>query len=634
MWHRSWTVAAILGCATVPAAHAQEGKLIGEVVVRGLKNTNETVVTLAAQTAGVRPGAVFSSASVAKARESILGRGLYASVLPRTEETADRRIRVVFDVIENPVISSISLAGVHVLKAEDLLKVMETKPGQILNKKTLASDILKIQRLYTANDFRAIVAEEFSFDPKTGVLTIPVLETIVESIDIEGLQKTQKAVVIRELQTKVGKPYNDRLLNEDLSRLMALQIFVNVESLPPDPGSDLDKVRIKLVATEQKTGQVGLSVGYSASQRLTGTVSLNEQNFRGRAEGLDLQWTVAGGISRNSFEIGFTEPWIDSHNTSLGVSVYDRFAFRFNRLLSSSYTDGTSSNQYFEERRGGSVRLSRPLTRDRFTRAFTSFRAESVRANNLQQNYSLLSDDDIRNLRGSLVQNGDVSAVSTGIISNPVDNALDPSRGYYFSPSLEVGNSRFDYQKPRLNPAYDPNQPTTTGPRLFVDDRSQQGAFVKYSLDARWYRSLNGARPKDNLRAPRKILASRLLLGTAVGNIAFSEQYFMGGPDNLRGYFDDRYWGNNQFLFANELRLPLDKQNSLGGVFFVDIGDAWGASNVNAENIAGFEQHRNFKPRVGWGVGIRVRTPVGPVRLDYGFGNGQGRSHFSIGQAF
>ena len=64
------------------------------------------------------------------------------------------------------------------------------------------------------------------------------------------------------------------------------------------------------------------------------------------------------------------------------------------------------------------------------------------------------------------------------------------------------------------------------------------------------------------------------------------------------------------------------------------ICHAWGASDVNQENIAGFEQNRSFRPRASFGVGIRVKTPVGPVRLDYGFGDGAGRSHFSIGQAF
>jgi len=75
------------------------------------------------------------------------------------------------------------------------------------------------------------------------------------------------------------------------------------------------------------------------------------------------------------------------------------------------------------------------------------------------------------------------------------------------------------------------------------------------------------------------------------------------------------------------------KSGTLNGVLFAAIGDAWGAAGVNKENIAGFEQHSGFSPHVGFGIGIRVKTPVGPVRLDYGIGE-TSRTHFSIGQAF
>lgn len=627
MWYRLGFSVAALSVATV--AWAQEGRPIAEIQFLGRQNTNETVATLAVNKV-FKVGSPFTLKGLEDAKKALVDTGLYASVTTRFEELPDRRIRLVFTVAENPIIDVITFTGNKVIKNAELLALMATKPGEVLNQKTLSSDVLKIPRFYQSRGFRALVViDEVSLDPKTRTLTIPVLETVVEAIDIQGLQKTAKSVVLREIRTKVGSPYNDNLLQEDLSRLMRLNIFVDAVT-NAEPGSDLDKTKVTLAVQEQRTGQVGVSVGYSARQRLIGTISLNEQNFRGKGQGLDLQWSVAGGISRNSYELGFTEPWVDKNNTSASINLYNRLAFRFNRILSSNLTNDASNNQYFEERNGAGFNLSRPLTADRFTRAFAGVRAEGIQANNLQQNYDALSDDDIKNLRGSLVQDGRISALTFGIISNPTDNAQDPTRGYYLSPSIELGNSRFNYQKPSLNPKYG----QTGEPRLLIENRSQNGGFVKYILDARRYTSLNGERTKDNLREGKRVLASRLMVGTAMGNIAFSEQFFMGGADNLRGFFDDRFWGNSMFLFSNELRIPLDKTNQLGGVFFVDVGHAWGASTVNQENIVGFEQQSKFKPRTSFGLGIRVRTPVGPVRLDYGFGDGAGRSHFSIGQAF
>ncbi len=627
MWFKlGFSVAAL---AVASLAMAQESRPIAEIKFNGLKNTNETAATLAVNRV-FKIGSPFTFKGLEDSKKALLDIGLYASVNARFEDLADRRIRLIYTIAENPVVDVITFTGNKVVKNDELLKLMETKPGGVLNQKTLSSDVLKIPRFYQGQGYRALVViDEVSLDPKTRTLTIPILETVVEAIDISGLQKTSKNVVLRELRTRIGQPYNDNLLQEDLSRLMRLNIFQDAVS-NAEPGSDLDKTKVTLGMIEQRTGQVGVSVGYSASQRLIGTVSLNEQNFRGKGQGLDLQWSVAGGISRNSYELGFTEPWLDKNNTSMSVNVYDRFAFRFNRILSSSFTNDQSNNQYFEERKGGGFNLSRPLTKDRFTRAFAGLRVEGVQANNLQQNYDALNDDDIRNLRGSLVQNGRVSALSIGMIANPTDNQQDPSRGYYIAPTIELGNSRFNYEKPRLNPNYG----QTGESRILVENRNQSGPFTKYTLDLRNYLSLNGRRTANNLREGKKVLASRLMVGTSTGNIAFSEQFFMGGPDNLRGYFDDRFWGNNMFLFSNELRIPLEKQNQLAGVLFMDLGHAWGASDVNQENIAGFEQQKRFRPRAGFGVGIRVRTPVGPVRLDYGFGDGAGRSHFSIGQAF
>jgi outer membrane protein insertion porin family len=375
-------------------------------------------------------------------------------------------------------------------------------------------------------------------------------------------------------------------------------------------------------------------MGFSQQQRLTGTVSVNEGNFRGKAENLNASWTVASGIARNSYQLGFGEPWVDKNATSIQASIYDQFSFRFNRGFSNTLTDGTDSNQYYETRRGGTLSISRPLTPDRFTRAFGSVRTDNTGANNLALNYQTLTDAEIQNFRGALIQKGTVNSVSFGILANPVDNILNPSRGYFLRPEIEVGRSSFDFQKPSLNPAYVSATATPNLARVLVTPRSQSGAFTKYGIDYRRYTSLDKT-PRQKPSDPRRVWASRLMYGSAKGNISFSEQYFIGGVDSLRGYANERYWGNNQFLFSNELRLPLDKSGQTAGVLFVDIGDAWGAVDVNRENILGFEQHKKFSPNTGIGLGLRVNTPFGPIRLDYGFGkNGRGVSHFAIGQSF
>jgi translocation and assembly module TamA len=65
------------------------------------------------------------------------------------------------------------------------------------------------------------------------------------------------------------------------------------------------------------------------------------------------------------------------------------------------------------------------------------------------------------------------------------------------------------------------------------------------------------------------------------------------------------------------------------------IGDAWGiAAFVDAGNA--FDDTSQASPAVGYGIGARVRTPIGPFRLDLAYGerSRQVRLHFSVGVAF
>ena len=612
----------------------QDTRPVADIVITGLVRTNDESARLVIRGAGVVEGKPFSNDAFTKARAALREKGLYAEVYARTEDTLDRKVKVVFEIVENPVIGNIVFSGNRSITNAKLLPLLQTKPGDVLNTKTLAEDITKVRRYYDEQGFNIVVTESYQFDPKTGTLTVPLLETVIESIAITGLSKTKDFVVRRELRSKPGDPLNFKVLNDDLTRLLALNIFLSPRFENPEVGSEVGKVKVTFTMPEQRTAQAGISLGYTAQQRLFGTLNFDEQNLQGKGRGLNLAWTISGGVAQNSYELGFTEPWFDKQNTSLSASLYNRLNFRFNRIMTGSLTQGLSNNQYYEQREGASARLSRPLTADRFTRGFVSARTELIQANNLQVNYETLTNDQIQNLRGALIQNGDVSALTFGLTSNRVDNPQDPSKGFFFSPSIEVGSSGFNFQKPRLNPDYISSTATPNVPRVLIDTRSQTGAFSKLIFDVRKYTNLE--KPRQNLTDTRKVLASRLLIGIATGNISFSEQFFMGGPDNLRGYFNDRFWGNRTFLFSNELRIPFGKDNPLGGVVFADVGDAWNAMDVNRENIPGFDQHSQFKPQWGLGFGLRITIGgIGKIRLDYGFDQkGTGRSHFSIGQTF
>jgi outer membrane protein insertion porin family len=78
------------------------------------------------------------------------------------------------------------------------------------------------------------------------------------------------------------------------------------------------------------------------------------------------------------------------------------------------------------------------------------------------------------------------------------------------------------------------------------------------------------------------------------------------------------------FLFNGEIRLPVHRTISL--VFFYDIGKVW-------DSYIG-EDFDFGDMAAGYGMGVRVRTPLGNLRLDFAQGDEESRIHFGFGEMF
>ena len=100
------------------------------------------------------------------------------------------------------------------------------------------------------------------------------------------------------------------------------------------------------------------------------------------------------------------------------------------------------------------------------------------------------------------------------------------------------------------------------------------------------------------------------------------QQFAVGGIDTLRGYRDDQFKGNRMFTTTLEYRFPIVKR--VQGAFFTDIGNAWDTDSSSSGT--GF--------KAGYGFGVSVVSPFGPVRVDYAFGNQGSRIHFMFGGKF
>jgi outer membrane protein insertion porin family len=575
------------------SAQAVQGN-ISAIVVKGNSNISTDAIHAILRQ---KPGDPFSDTDAESDRQAIQQMGYFSAVTFEPSQDAGGTVTETYSVVENPRINQIVITGDTVYTTAKLLSKIRTRPNTILNTNTLAQDIQTIVQTYHDAGYRASISEDINIDPATGILTIPIIEARVSSLTITGNKKTKTRVITREMKTKPGEVYNENVFQKDLTRVYNLGLFDSVA--PADISTpDVGQVAITVPVTERRTGQVSVSLGYSTLEKLVGIASLGETNFRGLGETANISWTVGGTYNQSSFEGSFGDPYIDKYHTGFNIDAYDRVVYRFDNSFLSSSSNSGSDSQYYERQKGGTLTFSRPVS-DTDT-AYLTGRAESVDANNFE---APLSDSYI-------LQDSNLAGIGVRLVNDTRDNNQSPAEGGLNTLSVEAVSSSTSTVG---------NAPTPLAP----GDRD----YLKYGLDFRRYISLQGPR-KKSISEQKRVFAVRFLGGTTQTDVPFSEQYFLGGADSLRGYDDDRFWGSHVVLLNAEVRIPI--ASSVTGVVFTDAGDAWGSIYQGI----GLDQTSGFTVQQSVGVGLRVTTPLGPIRVDYGVGREGGRTDFSIGQSF
>lgn len=569
---------------------AQTGQPITEIEIKG--NTNITREAIMA-TIEEKPGTPFDPAKAQADREEIERMGFFQVVSTRNE-TVPGGVKVIFEVVENPKITSIVFTGATVFTRDQLLEVMRTKEGQVFNLNAWEQDLKAIEDAYRKRGNIAYVTADADVNAATGVLTLPIVEFRVGRIRFEGLKKTKDYVLRREMKLKSGDIFNQRTLQEDMTRIYELDYLEvdKIENARQEPGEEEGTLDIIIPVTEKKTGQISVGVGYSSLQKVVGRVELSDGNFRGLGVGVNALYEVSGAGYGSSYELGFYNPWFRKDHTSLSARVYDKEIYRFSSSVFGGGTD-LSDADYRERRRGGALGFSKPFGKR--VKGFLTLRRESV-------NSEVRNRDTLPPGFARISQSGEITGIALKGALDSRDFALDPSKGMYSSLTIEPGLSSIE--------------------------GGASNSFVKVEADIRRYIGLG--KPRESIKDRRRTIALRLQAAASTGTLPFWEQSFLGGAERLRGYREDRFWGNRMLLASVEYRVPLG--GGLGGVLFADYGDAWGADYANIPDLP--EQTTSFEGHLGYGVGVRVSTPVGNLRFDYGFGDDGSRTHFSIGQAF
>ena len=541
----------------------EERPPITAIEVRGNDHISSETISEALT---ARVGQDYSEALAAEQEQAVRDLGWFYDVDVSAEPT-DQGVRLVVNVVENPVINDIVIEGNTVYSAEELIALMESEPGQVSNNRTIIRDLRAIQDKYDDAGYIFARVMDVTTEEETGNLVITLVEGEVEEVRVAGNDKTRTYVITRGMRTKPGDILNAGRLRRDLDRLINMEIFQDV-SAQPTVGSAPGKVVVTVNVVEKKTGLAAAGVGYSSVQKLVGFVDLAEGNLKGTAQKITLRAEFGG---RESYELGYMDPWIAEPATSLRVGLYNKL------ILREAFT-GTEGFLYDERRTGGNVTWSRPLGASETTRMYATLRADSV---SVQQTEDLLLPEVI-----ALQREADVRSLGLTLRNDTRNIIANPTQGGLNSVSAEFAGLLGGV------------------------------SFNKFGADLRRYLRAGG----------KRIVAVRLLLGLTTGSPPFLEQYLIGGGETLRGYRNDRFPGTRMAVLNTELRIPF--QEHLAGVLFVDIGDAWGGAFARDLGDTSFKAH------IGYGIGARIITPIGPIRIDYGIGSEGQETHFSVGHAF
>lgn len=543
-----------------------------------------------------------------------------------------------FDIQEGPqyLVESVDVAGVDLRLLETIQSLLSSAPGQPYSIANVAADRDAVLNWYFDNGY-----PDATFDasvvpgaqPRRMALRYQVREgrrNFVRSVLVRGLGSTRRALVENRIRMKPGDPLSQSDIVETQRRLYDLGIFAKVDMAVQNPDGRERNKYVLLQLEEAK--KYSMTLGFGA-----------EMGQIGSGNNFDAPAGSAGFAPRGLLGITRSNMFGLAHTASALVRVSNIQQRLLLSYLAPQFLGSQSVNLTF----------SSLLDQSRDIRTFTSRRNESSvqigqrLSRSLTAQYRATSrfvfiDQDTLKIDPALIpvfsQPVKTIALSASLIEDRRDDPVESHRGmsntldFGYAPSFAKSGTNYTRLVAR-NATYHPIR--------------REVIFAR-TTSFGWMHNLSG-RP-----------------------VPLPENFYAGGASTHRGFPDNQagprdlvtgfpIGGQAFLLFQHELRFPL-VGTSLGGVLFHDMGNVYSAlDNLSFRYRQRGRQDFDYMVQAA-GLGFRVKTPVGPMRLDLAFApnsprfvgfqgtrdellRGQGRFnvpqrvsrfqwHFSIGQTF
>lgn len=563
------------------------GKTITKQVIEGNKEVPEAEIAAVLKT---KAGMEFTEAGLSEDLSAIYNMGYFYDLHPEFKLVPEG-VQVIYHVLENPVYKAVAVEGNTVLDKNKVNGFFDLPQNKIANLKDINKCVQKLEEEYRADGYILARVTDVHME-QDGTLKVTVNEGNVEDFKVKGNVKTKDYVVIREMRLKKGKPFNAKDARRSMQRVYNLGYFEDV-NIKLNPGREPNAVEVEISVVEMNTGTFGIGAGYSNADGFVGMISIGDKNFRGTGDKINIRWEFGGEDNKN-YDFSYTRPWIDSKETSATLNLYD---------ITNEYADynidGDEIARYDKKRRGQEITFSRK-TNNEFISNYVTIKnrddiykgvADGYEGDSQYYENNFKTDSKYENWMPASAEErraenfGTTRSLTFGRVYDSRDNVYDPHEGKRIGYSMEwAGGMGGDFD------------------------------FTKWTADWRYYYRAGG----------ESVWALNLGAGYASGNMPLSQRFTMGGSDTLRGYEDDQFRGNSMLKATLEYRFPIVKK--VQGVLFTDNGYAWDKRHEDAFDLGLIKN--------SYGVGLRINSPLGPVKLDYGYGEDGGKFHFSFGGQF
>ena len=484
---------------------------------------------------------------------------------------------------------TVQFAGDLLTSEETLVKVTRMDDLQaeeeFFDRSVLRRDTQALADFYT--DFGYAYAEadtRMSRDEEGGIINVTYLlskgeKVFIRRVDIQGNTKTRDNVIRREMKRADGCLFSGSGLRRSNQRLTRLDYFETAD-IQTVPTGEPDTVDLLVRVKEKSTGTLSAGTGYSSTDSVFVTGSVQERNLFGKGYLLNLSGSLSG--TSNVYDLNFWNPSFRDSKLGLGGELY---------LRNEEYSD------YDKDSVGGRIKFAYPL--GEYTKLYWNYRLENYEIKELDDD----ADQAIQDIEG----NHWASSVTASVKRDSTNRRINPSRGSVNSLSIEYA-----------------------GGLLMGNDE-----FIKYVADTGWYFPL----PWDTIFHAHG--QAGYIMENGSESIPPFERFYLGGINSLRGYkgrtvsprydnSDEEKGGITEAFVNLEYIFPINKDLGLLGVTFFDAGSTW-----DDDETPDFDLYKSV------GAGIRWMSPLGPLRLEYGYPldelydeDREGRLEFSVGQTF